>query len=351
MRNLLRYSFLFFAVTACESQKPAAIGGDNEIVVFADSANWSVMEETVRSVFERTFRTPQIESEFHVKRIPLSVFRSYKLHKFILFIGTLEGTDDVSENVRNMLGESAVAAVWAGTHYLFTRDDEWSRGQKLMILTSNDITDLRQKVLTDAEKIFTVADAHKTRLVSEFMYRTAAPIEDKALQNDLFRKYGWFLRIHPDFKLMEQNEDSNYVRFHSLSHHSSLQKWISVNWMDSASDSQLTTEWLKACRVRLGRWFIDPVVPIDDFDRFYVGDVNGRRALVYRGLWKTVSLQNAFGGAFRTYGFYEPEQKRLYVIDQAVFFPEQSNKLVYLREMDVITQTFSVVNPNLDAAP
>lgn len=351
MRNLLHFSLWVAVMASCESQKPAAIGGDNEIIVFADSANWAVMEETLRSVFERTFRTPQIESEFHVKHIPLSVFRSYKLHKFILFIGTLEGTDDVSENVRNMLGESATAAVWSGSHFLFTRDDEWSRGQKLMIMTSNDITDLRQKVIADAEKIFAIADAHKTHLVSSFMYRTAAPIEDKALQNDLFKKYGWFLRIHPDFKLMEQNEDSNYVRFHSLSRHSSLQKWISVHWTDSTRDSLLTPEWLKECRIRLGRWFVDPVVPIDDFDRFYASEVNGRRALVYRGLWKTASLKNAFGGAFRTYGFYEPGQKRLYVIDQAVFFPEESNKLVYLREMDVITQTFDIVNPNLNRTP
>ncbi len=347
MLRLLLYSAVLLVGLGCESHKPLAIGGDDEIVVFADSANWSHMEETVKAVFQRTFRTPQIESEFVVKHIPLSVFQTYKLHKFILFIGTLEGTDNVSETVRNMLGQSAASAVWAGEHFLFTRDDEWARGQKLMILVSNDVADLREKTLADAEKLFAIADAHKTQLVSDFMYRTAAPIEDKSLQNNLFQKYGWFIRMHPDFKLMEQNEDSNYVRFHSLSNHSSLQRWISIHWEPCLNDSTLSTQWLKQQRIRLGRWFVDPVVPVDDFDQFYIGDVNGYRAIVYRGVWKTQSLQNAFGGAFRVYGFYEPQQKRLYAIDQAVFFPEQSSKLLRLREMDVITQTFAITNPNL----
>lgn len=348
MSRLLPFSLiLFYFLGSCESQKPVAIGADNEIIVFADSAEWIHMEETLRAAFERSFRTPQEEREFTLRRTPLSVLRTYEKHKLLLFLGTLDATGPVSQTVQGMLGESARQAVENGTHFVFTRDDEWARGQLLMILTATDIQDLRQQCIAESERLFLVADEHKTRIVSSFMYRTAAPLEDKMLQNEVFQKYGWFLRIHPDFKLVEQNEDSNYVRFHSHSRYSSLQRWITVHWIDSPTDTVLTHSFLKQQRNRMGHWFVDPVRSVDGFDQFYVGSLASYRALIHRGIWRSDAGQNAFGGAFRTYGFYEPTQQRIYLIDQAVFFPEEPNKLTHLRILDVISQTFSITNPNL----
>jgi hypothetical protein len=64
-------------------------------------------------------------------------------------------------------------------------------------------------------------------------------------------------------------------------------------------------------------------------------------ALRVTGLWQNQTAQAGFaaGGPFRTYCFFDPGTKRLYMVDIAVFAPGMS-KEPYLRQLDIIAHTF-----------
>lgn len=329
--------------------KPAAIGGDDQIIVFSDSANWSQCKESLQIVFERTTITPQPETDFYLQHEPISVFDNYKKYKYIIMIGTLDSKEPVSQTVRSMLKDEAVKAVESGEYFIFTRKDEWSVGQVIMVLTSNTVQDVNRFIQSNSDQLFEIFDIHKTKLMADFLYGTSAPLEDKALQKELYRKYHWSMRIHPDYKPVEEKPDSHYVRFHASSMYTSLQRWLSVYWvpLDSQAipDSFLTKTWIVRTRNKIGTWFLDPVITTPSFDVFYRTDFGPYPAMVYKGIWKTVNRQDAFGGPFRSYTFYDEQARRIYFIDQAVFFPDEIKKIKFLRELDVISKTFTTKLP------
>lgn len=346
---------LFCVIAACfiascgKVYKSPAIGGDDQIIVFSDSANWSQSKESLQIVFERNFITPQNETDFYLQRAPISVFDIYKKYKYIVMIGTLDSKEPVSQTVQSMLNEEAAKAVGSGEYFIFTRKDEWSVGQVIMVLTSNTIQDVNRFIQANGDQLFEIFDTHKTNLMSDFLYGSSAPLEDKTLQKELFKKYQWTLRIHPDYKLVEESPDRHYVRFHASSYYKSLQRWLSVYWVpldtQAVPDSFLTKTWMIQTRNKIGSWFLDSVKTTPTFDSFYKTEIGGRPALAYTGIWKTLDLQNAFGGPFRSYTFYDEPTRRIYFIDQALFFPEEIKKLKFLRELDVITKTFTTKPP------
>jgi hypothetical protein len=349
MKNLV-VILAFCAAAGCgQLKKSVAIGGDDQIIVIADSANWSRSKETLQIVFERTFITPQKETDFYLQYASGSVFETYKKYKYIVMIGTLDSDEPVSQTVRGMLTEEARRAVQSGEYFVFTRQDEWSIGQTLMVLTSDNIQNLTRQIQDNGDQLYEIFDRHKTRLMADFLYGTSAPLEDKTLQEELYRKYGWTMRIHPDYKMVEEKPDSHYVRFHATSMYKSLQRWISVYWelLDSgaAPDSFLTRNWMIQTRNKIGSLFLDPVKTTPAFDKFHRAKMDSVPVLVYSGIWKTTNVENAFGGPFRSYALYDAASGRIYFLDQALFFPEETKKLKFLRELDVITRTFSTKPP------
>ena len=339
----------FLSVCACDyTTKSAGIGGDDQLIVFADSSEWVLLEQSLRQVFEREFTTPQAEKEFFIQHVPISTFDSYRKYKNIIMAGTLGGPDIVSQTIEEMLSPEARQTVEDGEHFVVTRADEWAHGQMLMILVAPSSGDLVQSLKSNQEYLYNVFDKQKSKLVYNFIYRTSAPLEDKKLQQQLYDRYKWTMKIHPDYKLVDEKPDLQYVRFHSYSAVNARQSWISVHWQSLQAeglDTAMTPERLKVKRRQLGRWFKEQVTNVAGFDTVSTALFNEAKALCYRGIWKTIDPTNPFGGVFRTYMFYDDKSARLFVIDQAVFYPSEARKLKVLRELDVISKTFKTEAP------
>ena len=62
-------------------------------------------------------------------------------------------------------------------------------------------------------------------------------------------------------------------------------------------------------------------------------------AIQLTGVWQNDRETRPAGGPFRSYGFYDLNTQRLYLVDMAVFAPGKK-KLPYLRQLDVMAQTF-----------
>lgn len=337
---------LIGCLAGCESRKAGAIGGNEQIIVFADSSQWYICLPAMLSTFERTFRVPQPEQEFYIQLVPLSVFESYKHYKNIVFLGSLESQEPVALTVQGMLGSDVRPGVESGKYFLFVRDDEWSRGQKIMILTATSPPVLASTIEEHRDELFGIFEDHKTELMRQALFGQDNPLEDKALIVSLYEKYGWTMRLYPDFKLVDESSDGGYVRFHAFSRHSSMQKWISVWWTTTTQpDTLMPPPVLSRLRNHIGSLFVDPTTTVPAYDHFEGTVFAGYPSTSYRGVWRTTTLDNAFGGAFRAYAFFDSTSHRFFMVDQSVFFPEDKKKLQFLRELDIITHTFTTHRP------
>ncbi len=337
---------LLLVALSCERTKRVAIGGDDQVIVFADSLHWPALLFPLQNTFEKEFRVPQPEKEFYIQFVDLSNFDHYRNYKNIVLAGTLSHNGPVSRFIQDILSEDAIKVVRAREHFWFNKSNEWAYGQLLMIFASDSIADLADFIDRNDEEIFREALKHKNELVADFVFSTGKYFEKKNLPGYLMDNYRWTMKVHPDYRLMDEQPARGYVRFHSASMNKSLQRWISVHWMplpgNVSPDSVITGTWMTETRNKIGSWFVDTVVTVPQYDRFERSAFAGYSAMQYNGVWRTpVSRKLPYGGAFRAFAFSDSVTSRIYFIDLAVFFPEEQKKLKNLRELEVIANTFS----------
>jgi hypothetical protein len=343
MNKLVLAGFLLFFAVACHHRRSSAIGGDDQIIVFADSSEWRSCGASLRAVLERIIRTPQPETEFYIQHEPMAVFNSYEKYKYIVLLGVLDSKGDVSRTIQGLLAADAEKAVRSGEYFYFIKENEWAEGQTVILLFSKDTSTMNQALYGRGGEIFQIVDTHKTELVSGLLYGSVPG--NVNFDKEFFQKNGWQMRMLPDYKIVDTRPD--YVRWHTGA--ASSQRWISVYWKPCRSrreaDSVITHRWMTDMRSLLGHWFADPEVTDTSFNAFYETCFNDIPVSVYQGLWKTPSLENAFGGPFRAYAFYDALSHRIFFMDTSVFCPEEDKKLKFLRELNVIVNSFTSQRP------
>jgi hypothetical protein len=68
-------------------------------------------------------------------------------------------------------------------------------------------------------------------------------------------------------------------------------------------------------------------------------DFQGRYAIQLDGVWE--NLKHNIGGPFRSYGFYDESDQRIYLVDYSVFAPGLK-KWPFMRQLEAMARTFKV---------
>jgi hypothetical protein len=122
-------------------------------------------------------------------------------------------------------------------------------------------------------------------------------------------------------------------------------RWFFVYWEDGIAPDRLTDEWCIRKRDEItGRFF--------GGDRIAPGEVevsqsefSGKLAVSMQGLWENSELWS--GGPFRSYAFVDVDLDRFFFVDVGIFSPNK-DKEPYLRQMDLMAQTFRIGNVRYD---
>ena len=124
---------LILFAASCEKTKRVAIGGDDQIIVMADSIHWATLLYPLQDVFEKEYRVPVPEKEFYLQFVNIGNFEHYKNYKYLILAGTLRHQGPVSRFIADLLSEEARAVVEKKEHFWFNKYDEWAYGQYLML--------------------------------------------------------------------------------------------------------------------------------------------------------------------------------------------------------------------------
>ena len=319
------FAFNFFGCNV----KPAARGELDEIYVFADKNIYSACGEYIQKSLGRTINTPQHEPLFNIIHKDFSEFSDYYKNPNILMLCALEDSGQVTEYVRKMLDASTFEGVKNSVYWIFSKENPWYSGQRLVIACANDAGELSSRLDFGSDELFmTFNEAYLNRLKKELYSR----LENKELSKKLFENYGFRIRIQHDYYLTTENVEERMIRLRRTF----PDRWLSISWSESAVDS-LTKDIVVEERKRMSKLFADPSLIYTEYNVFEgdFGDIPG--SLFMRGLWGTEA--NIGGGPFFTYAVRDDSSGIVYFIDGAVFAPEY-RKMPFIKQLEVMAGTF-----------
>lgn len=335
-RVLLASSFLVL-ITSCTPKKES-LGDGSRVFVIADSQTWSVLENTLRTVFERTIKTPQPEKIISLFHVPPEKFGEFAMRKNLMIVGTLDSDEEISQKVSGMLSADVKAKVEDGLAYVFPKDNPWASNQNLLVLAGNSHDELGQKLIENQDYLY---NYFYERFIKETRKKMFRRLEQKDISAEILEKYGWTIRIQHDYTVNTERLDLNFFMLRrSLP---GRERWLFVHWVDNADPATINEEWLLDTRDRFTQEFYqgDLVNRNPEVLKFEEVEFANRPALMAEGLWENET--EMVGGPFKSYSFYDEKSGRIYLLDCAVYFPGGA-KIPFLLQLDIMAGTFKTIN-------
>lgn len=327
-------------IVSCElSQKPAK-GFEDEIMVVADSVEYEELLGSLQSVFEKEIYTPQPEKLFTLKRISVAQIEKNERTKNIIIAAPLNSGSRTSDYIKAIVDSSVEVKLIADTNFIVYKNDLWAKNQIVAVIAANTMEELNTKILDNADDLlYTFQKKSDERLFNNLYNPT---YEQKKIEGEFLRDYGWVIYVQADFVLALNKPEDNFIWLRR-SPGSDMERWIFVHWIDNVTPDYLVEDSIKVIRNRLTKKFYETsddksyVVVAEDY--FVVKEVNfnGRYALFTQGLWE-LNIKG-MGGPFVNYFFYDEDTQRIYMIDGSVYAPKYYKRNL-IQQMDVTLQSF-----------
>lgn len=324
----------FMLVLSCGIKRDS-LGSQDKIIIIADSTQWVDIESDVYAAMEKIVYTPQPESVFELLHKKPEDLKNLIRFPNLLFVGSIDNENDMTDLLRKMLSDDALARVQEDSAFLFNKNDPWARNQLLALAVAKDTETLKKNLTEHGDRIFNLFDENLKANVFRSLY---VHFEQDDINKELMKEHGWNVRVQHDYVVAVDSAEIRYVWLRRFD----PQRWLSVYYEPVEDPSLLSKEWMLQKRAEVIEPFYDGDYVYEDSTikvQEKVVDFNGRYAIRLDGVWQ--NEKHVMGGPFRQYGFYEESDGRLYLIDLAVYAPGR-RKSEYMRQLDGIASTFKV---------
>jgi hypothetical protein len=341
---LLKRAFDAFVVSlllqiifsAC-AYKDSSYGDFEHIIVFADSLIYTHVRPELEQIFDQYVYTPVAEKSFYLELKPLQNLNNFKKYRNLMFIGILDGKDNVSEYISKALGAEVQNEIRDGKIFQIFREDLFAKEQMNIFLTSVDLITLKQNLISTGDAIYKTLEEFYFDRLERLMFVKG---EQKIIEDYIAEKLGWRIRVQHDYHVAKESQDGNFVWLRRLNPDRSL----FVYRFSADSMVQQESNWLMDIRDSLTTIYFEGD-SISKNDTYTVHtQFHGQPALKLVGVWQNHNLY--IGGPFRTYAFYDSEQKYTYVIDILVTAPTRRKK-PYLDQLEVMANSFQLLPARL----
>jgi hypothetical protein len=330
--SLILISLITFYVSGC-SYNPASFGDFEKIVVFADSILYQQIQTELEQTFDQFVYTPHSERSFYLDLQPLNMLDTYKSRRNLLFIGLLDGQDQVSEFITKSLSPQIKESVAKGEVFEIFKQNLFATEQEVIFLPAVD-PDMLIKNLSDRRDIiFNRLNTSFFRRLKNAMFLKG---EQFVIEDYLTKEYDWKIRVQHDYEIVKEVEDRSFIWFRRLNPDRCLFVYrFPFRNLDEDENSlyelrdSLATVYFEADSIDKGDTYIQ-------FIEFL-----GRKAKKLTGIWQNHT--HYIGGPFRTYVFADDSEKYIYLIDISVTAPGQRKK-PYLDQLEVLARTFQFID-------
>ena len=331
VRSLLILT-LIFLLPACGDSLPVSVGPAQEILVLAEPETWQQLEPTVRDIFEKVLRTPQVEKIFSIQHGTIAEIETYEhlKRKNLMVLSIVDAQDETGAFLRSLLSEDVVAAIQGGKSGISWKKDVWADEQLLMVATADNIANLISNLKGESDRLYAQVEQARNKRVTKLVYRYG---EREDVTKQLADEFGWQVRVPFGYRILESQPDSGFVALVK----ESPSRWFFVYWEDGIKPDALTEDWVIAKRDEITQRFFDKDRIAPGEVEVFQSDFSGKLAVVLQGLWENQSKWT--GGPFKSYAFVDLDLERFYFVDVGVFSPNKQ-KETYLRQLDLMANTF-----------
>lgn len=318
----------------CGGFKRRAVGIENQILIFVSDEDKPYVQSLVDTVFGRVVYTPRPEPIFELTFSDPKQFGEKKFNHNILVISIFDPPDSTGDIlVRSLLPKDQYNSAKKGKNHIFARKNRFSKGQVVAILAAENIEILLESIEEKERWLFDQFNIPYLERQKKHMFKR---LEQKELSREFSEKYGWRMRIQHDYLIMKEDTEHNFIWLGRAFPF----RWISVKWIENASEIALNTEIATDMIVELPQYFTEKIRFTDYHFKIEETFFNQWQAWRAEGLW--AHLDKVKGGPFVSYVFYDGVSDRIYHINFLIYNPGNP-KIVLLRQMDIMVHTFSVI--------
>lgn len=341
---LIPLSFIMIVVS-CEPNKesnkqylPVARGKAGVILIVMDTAKYNDdLGLALRKVLAEPIPgLPQPEPYFTIQNInPLNLNKLLKAAKNMIFVTTLDGGSNQNQALLQYFTNESLKKVQKDPSlYMFTKQNDFARGQEILHLFGKNDELLMEKIVENGSKIRNHFNKIEARRLERSLFKT----EEKNIKKILLEEHEFSFKVPYGFELAKN--EKNFV------------------WMRLLDDEVEKNIFVYHEPYRSQGPFEDPLAHRESITIKYMADsqkpdifmtlqevpstsaelsFNGKYAKQTNGLWKLSDISG--GGPFISYVFVDESQKRMYYIEGYVYAPSK-NKREPMREVEVILNTF-----------
>ena len=330
-RNMVFLLSVLLIMTSGCSTKRESLGSDNEIIVIASIEDQEDIRDVLEIIFSDTLYTPEPESFYKIKFVNPKGFKNLK-RQTNLAVASI-GDDLLNPGtrlVKNLLGKDRYEeTIYGGEHFILT-ENQFANGQLFMVLSGQSKEDIIQDVRGKAKWVKSRFNENFNRKQKKFLFDQ---MRRKDVEEKIMKKYQWSLKIPWGWEIIKENPDSNWIW---LGREMPYQ-WVSVHWEEGlASPDSLSAadfgwnfpqKFYRHIRYHPYQFKIQQT----DFLHWTGWKITG--------IWE--SAEEAQGGPFISYIFFDGVTDRTYHLNLLIFYPG-NNKSIFLRQLDLIAHSFHV---------
>lgn len=338
-------SALTFLFTACDGDyRELARGSNNEVIVVMDSTRWdSETADAIRATFGKYVMTlPQAEPFYDLTFVNIrnnDHLERVKKNKNLIFAAPIDEESNAGRIIRGLLGDDVEQKVREGESFAFPFEDQWYRDQWAMILTSENDSLLAEKIRnTDQALVNSLLERELARW-EYFVYEKKEQVQ---YSDSLWNEHGFKVRIQHDY--IKNIDTTNFITYKRVLPNND--RWMWIWWQDDVRDiSFLDDNWINATRDSLMKQFIrgsrDSSYVQTEFRReVNTSSFQKGRLLAYETLGTWDMENDAMGGPFVNFTYYDPDTNRLFMVEYAQFAPAVRKKLRFVRQFRAMGRTF-----------
>ena len=328
---IVKYLSIFvfcIAIIGCDIKKDA-IGANDDLVVLAAKEDREDIRSLLSIVFNDTLLTPAPEPFYNVKFADPSSYETLKTQTNLIIasIGDYE-LNPATKLVRELLGEKAFNNTLENTPVILSRD-QFAKNQLFMILSGAKTGDIKEYLIKNGNSIKNEFDENFDKKQSQYFLTSKRQEE---LEAQLLLDYEWTINLPWGWEIIRNNPELNFVWIGQEMPF----RWIAIQWRNgnyfSEEDAIYIADNFPQTFFK-SQQYNKEFLSIDWVD--YRGDVAYRLS----GLWE--SIDEAKGGPFVGYLFYDYESDRTFYITYMIFNPG-GKKAFYMKQMELFSKTLQI---------
>lgn len=329
MKKAFLFIITIFIIISCGTKRET-IGAADEIMIVVSEEHLSSINDALAEIFTDTMYTPQPEPIYKFINAYPEGFNELK-RQSNLVIGSIGNDLNITGTklVKSLIGDETFSNTINGENQIIFSEDQFGRGQLFMIISGPSIESIKNELEDKSEFIKSYFDKVFIKKQSKFLLGNDRL---KQLTERFKQDYDWELQIPWGWEVIKDLPDSNFVWLgRELPY-----QWFSVHWEEGFLFEKKEEAAIYAKQFPLNYY---KTIQFNDY-RFETELVlfNNWSTWKTSGIWE--SLDDAAGGPFLNYTWYDENTNRTYNLNMLVFIPGK-DKATFIRQLDIMAHTFS----------